>query len=63
MPMNDTTRHKPAGSTPLVNPRHEQFAQAYAGEAHDNAAVVEHRWKTSGWNMTAPAQRVDRHRD
>lgn len=36
--MNDTNRHKPAGSSPLANPRHEQFAQAYAGEAHGNAA-------------------------
>jgi len=36
--MNDTSRHKPAGSAPLANPRHEQFAQAYAGEAHGNAA-------------------------
>lgn len=36
--MNNTTHHESGGARPLANPRHEQFAQAYAGEAHGNAA-------------------------
>lgn len=36
--MNRTPHHERDSSAPLANPRHEQFAQAYAGEAHGNAA-------------------------
>lgn len=49
--MIDTTHHNLDSSRPLANLRHEQFAQAYAGDAWGNAAEA---YRRAGYRPKTP---------